>query len=90
MPGVSTPQDQGVVIGGGAEGTIPRTPTEFFTDLTIYGDKDIVHTERITDVCVGRVKYTQRRRLWQYELRGNAELTQFDMAGSNTEMHNGS
>jgi len=90
MPGIDTPQDKGVVLGGGAEGVLPLDLVNSFAELTIWGDKQIVHTETVTTDCVARIKYTQRKRLWQYGLRGNAELTQYDMAGSNSEMHNGS
>lgn len=82
--------DRGVPLGGGSEGVAPFVPTEKYADLTVFGDKEVVHTERVSDQNVGRMRYTQRKRLWQYQLEGNSEVSQFDMAGSNTEMHNGS
>jgi len=88
--GLDPSLDRGAPLGGGSDGVGPFIPAEKYADLTVYGDKEIVHEERINNDTVGRLKYTQRKRLWQYQLRGNAELSQFDMAGSNSEMHNGS
>jgi len=88
--GLDPSLDRGAPLGGGSDGVGPFIPAEKYADLTVYGDKEIVHEERVNNDTVGRLKYTQRKRLWQYQLRGNAELSQFDMAGSNSEMHNGS
>ena len=76
-------------INGIAAIDIPRTEV-ISVVFNVYGDKALVHTETISDdEAVQRLTYFDRRRLYSWELMGNLEISQVDLAGSNSEMHDG-
>jgi len=82
--------DQGVTINGGQEQDLTIS-YDYFITLRVYRDKQLVHTEEIRDDEVEkRLSYFSRGRYYNYELEGTLEIQQFDMAGSNSEMHSGS
>lgn len=78
-----------VSIAGDYLRRLSRVPVRLRIDFTLTGDGQAIHTEKITDQAQKRLNYADRQRLWQSELRGNATLTQFDLASSFTEMHTG-
>lgn len=68
---------------------LPRSE-DISVSLRLYGDKELVHEETITDdEAIQRLFYFDRRRIYEYELEGNLEISQIDLAGSNSEMHDG-
>ena len=59
-------------------------------NFKLYGDKELVHDEIIyDDEAINRLTYFDRRRLYDYDLIGNLDISQIDIAGSNTAMHTG-
>lgn len=62
--------------------------------LRVYAHFDgadtLVHEEDITNDKVDRIDYFDRARFWYYELEGDIDITQVDLAGSASEMHTGS
>ena len=58
--------------------------------VRIWGDGELIDELDILDEESHRIKYADRKRIWEYELSGNCEVTQFSMAGSVSEMHTGS
>ena len=61
-----------------------------FVTLRVYADGELVHEEQVSDERVDRINYCDRARYWYYELEGDIDITQVDLAGSGSEMHTGS
>lgn len=80
----------GVAINNGAD--VPRrdAPGVPTLTVTVHGDLQLVDETVIEDDEPYRLTYADRCRRWEYELAGSVDLDQFDMAGSESEMHDGS
>lgn len=79
----------GASVAGSALNRLSALPITFHVQLTVYGDGDAVHSETVVNEGMDRITYTDRKRLWEIELIGNAHLTQSDLASSFSEMHTG-
>ena len=89
IPGTAITESTGSTINGGGETDLPRV-TNYTVEFTLLGDKEVVHVEVITDdEDIKRVTYHDRRRIYQYQLSGELDVQQIDIAGSNSEMHDG-
>lgn len=76
-------------VAGDCLEALPPDPVVRYVGIKVYGDTDLVHEERIEDEDQRRLNYADRKRIWEYELSGDAHLTQIDLASSFTEMHTG-
>ncbi len=86
LPGSTLSFDIGTSIGGGHESDLPFI-TNYSIVLNLFGDKELVHTEVITDdENDGRITYHDRRRLYQFQLVGELDVSSVEIAGSNSEM----
>ena len=86
-------QEVGTVFGGGQSGGAARIPLDlqlYTVELTVIKDKVVIDTQVVTDDEPERIEYSDRGRLWEYELRGTVAITQADLASSMSELHNGS
>lgn len=93
IPGGPSGVDIGSIFSSGQIGNSRRIPNQiplFSTRISIYGDKELIDVIDISSDEPERVEYSDRRRLWQYDLKGNADITQVDLAGSMGELHGGS
>lgn len=74
-------------INGIAAQDIPRFEDHVVV-LNVYGDEELIHTETIISDCTEkRLTYADRRRFYIYELIGNIEVSQVDLASSNSELY---
>ena len=94
VPGITDPnlrsQPVGAAIANGGDIPLPTLITLLRLNLRVYGDLDLVDDMDILDEEPFRVQYADRSRRWSYELTGTAHVEQFDMAGSESELHDGS
>ena len=90
IPGSALSFDIGVSIDGGHETDLPFI-TNYAIVLNLFGDKELVHTEVIADdETDARITYHDRRRLYQFQLVGELDVSSVEIAGSNSEMYSGS
>lgn len=93
IPNGPTNQGVGSVFGSGQVDSARRLPIDnqnFAVQLTVWRDKVILDVIAVAEDEPGRIEYSDRARLWEYELKGNVEITQASLAGSMGELHNGS
>ena len=88
LSGVSHPT--GAAIANGVDTRVPAAAIEHDVTISIYGDGELVDSTVRKEDTVYRVSYASRARRWWYRLVGDVDVQQFDMAGSNSEMHDGS
>ena len=91
VPGLSNVfHPTGVAIANGVDIRAPAAAKEFIVTVGIYGDGELVDTTDVDTELVYRVTYSDRHRRWWYQLVGDVDIQQFDMAGSSSELHDGS
>lgn len=83
-------QERGVAINNGADRRLPKEVTQLFLNVLIHADSQLIDQTSIGDEEPYRITYWDRVRHWEYELFGNVDVQQFDMAGSESELHSGS
>ena len=88
--GISNPFPEALrsINGIAAEDLARSEPIEVI--FRLFGDKELVHEEVIVDdEQENRLYYFDRRRVYEIELEGTLEISQIDVAGSNSEFHSG-
>lgn len=90
LPAGSVDQERGATFAGDSVVRVADLDLLSFCDLTVYGDKQVIHEERVTSNQPDRLNYADRKRLWEFEYEGNAVLTASDFAGSIGELFDGS
>lgn len=83
-------QPLGQAINGGFTGALPDQADILFLDAKVYADSQLMDLTKLTDEEPYRLMYWDRVRHWEYELEGNIDVQQFDMAGAESELHSGS
>ncbi|MCK5920083.1 MAG: hypothetical protein KAG66_04040, partial [Methylococcales bacterium] len=81
------PQSLGTAIGNGADIPAPFALQNLTLTIRVIGDTENVDETDVTSDEPYRLNYADRARRWQYELEGEIDVSQFDMAGSQSEMH---
>jgi len=94
LPGITDPatrrQPLGAAIGNGSDQPVPDTLQRLTLNLRVFADTVVIDESVIEDEEPIRLSYADRARRWSYELSGEMDVSQFDMAGSQSEMHYGS
>ena len=91
IPGLSGVfHDKGAAIANGVDIRATDAAIEHKVEVQIVGDGETVDTSVIDNESVYRVSYSDRHRRWWYRLAGDVDIQQFDMAGSGSELHDGS
>ena len=82
--------DKGAAIANGVDVRATDAAVEHKVEVTIIGDGQVVDTTEVDNESVYRLTYSDRHRRWWYRLVGDVDVQQFDMAGSSSELHDGS
>lgn len=83
-------QPRGVAIGNGSDVQPPAALQELSLLLRVYADNVLIDEQLVSDEEPIRLAYADRSRRWSYELIGEIDVLQQDLAGSVSEMHDGS
>ena len=91
VPGLSgVTQPAGVAIAAGIGQIVPNAPEEHVATVAIFADGELVDESVVLSDCVYRVSYHDRARRWWYRITSDVDIQQYDMAGSSSELHDGS
>lgn len=83
-------QDIGTSINGGSIKDVPNARDVLHLDVKVYADSELMDLTVVRSEEPYRLSYWDRVRHWEYELEGNIDVQQFDMAGAESELHSGS
>jgi hypothetical protein len=85
--GLLADQPAGTAINGGGELYLPDQLQRLELTVTIYADSALSDMTSVDDQEPYRLAYYDRVRHWEFELEGTVDINQFDMAGSESELH---
>lgn len=77
-------------INGGVTPTLPDRRDSLYLDVKVFANSEMMDLTSVSDEEPYRLMYWDRVRHWEYELEGNIDVQQFDMAGAESELHSGS